>query len=332
VPASAQKLATPKRLTGQKVGKYTLGELLGQGGYGDVYVGEQKDGPNVAIKVLEPSAARDEDVITRFRREAETAQRLDHPNIVRVTDVGSSRQRHYLVMELVHGGSLRRLLQRGAPPDKILSILTDVARALAYAHEQGVVHRDVKPENVLLTKSRRAKVADFGLARAVDHSSMTTEGRLLGTAVYMSPEQAKGDRASAASDVYAFGIMLYEAICGELPFKADSQIGFLYQHAEVEPPRPLVMPPFPGALANIALACLAKNPADRPTMAKIAERLSQTSLVQPRRKLLLWLIPPAILLALLLALIARPSLLDPLCHDCAPARAARSAHHAIFGR
>ena len=182
MPASAPKLATPKRLTGQKLGKYTLGELLGQGGYGDVYAGADKDGGSVAIKVLDATAARDEDIIARFKREAETAQRLEHPNIVKVIDIGSSRQKQYLVMELVHGGSLRRLLQRGAAPDKLLSILTDVARALAFAHEQGVVHRDVKPENVLLTKSRRAKVADFGLARAVDQTSMTTEGRLLGTA------------------------------------------------------------------------------------------------------------------------------------------------------
>src|SRR5205823_11618869 len=126
--------------TGQKLGKYTLGELLGRGGYGEVYAASSKKG-NVAIKVLDPLAARDDEVIGRFKREAETAQRLDHPNIVRVRDIGSSRGKHYLVIDLVRGGSLRRLIDRGADPATVLSVLTEVARALAYAHEQGVIHR-----------------------------------------------------------------------------------------------------------------------------------------------------------------------------------------------
>ncbi|HEY5947684.1 MAG TPA: serine/threonine-protein kinase [Kofleriaceae bacterium] len=272
----------PKRLTGSKLGKYTLKERLGQGGYGDVYLAEQKRGVSVAVKILDASHARDEDAVERFKREGETAKRLEHPNIVRVLDVGSSRSRHYLVMELVRGGSLERLMQREGSAEKLLPALVESARALAYAHEQGVVHRDVKPANILLTRSGKAKVADFGLARTVDHSSMTTEGRLLGTASYMSPEQVKGERATAASDVYAMGVMIYDAIAGELPFKSDTQIGYLYQHAEVEPPRPTVRDPFPASLAELALACLSKEPKDRPTMAMVAERLAKTSLIRPR--------------------------------------------------
>src|SRR5262249_40142097 len=166
-----------KRLTGSKLGKYTVASMLGAGGYGEVYAGKPATGRSVAIKVLDAARVRDADAIERFKREAETARRLEHPNIVRVLDVGSSPGRHYLVMELVSGGSFDKLLRRDrADPAAVLAVLADAARALAYAHEQGVVHRDVKPANILLTRAGKAKVADFGLARVVDQSSMTTEG------------------------------------------------------------------------------------------------------------------------------------------------------------
>jgi serine/threonine protein kinase len=336
VTAPAPKTLTP-RPTGAKVGKYALKAILGQGGYGDVHLGVPRTGPKVAVKVLNATASRDADTVTRFKREADTAQRLEHPSIVRIVDVGSSRGRHYIVMELVRGGSLRRLLKDpAAPPDQTLSVLTEVALALAFAHAQGVVHRDVKPENVLLTKAGRAKVADFGLARAIDQSSFTTEGRILGTAVYMSPEQVRGLRATTASDVYAMGVMVYEAITGARPFNADSQLGYLYQHAEVEPPRPVLRDGYPPALAGLALACLAKEPGERPTMAQVAERLAAASQVRRRVVRVRWVAIP--LVAILCALaIGVPSLLDPLCGDWfgAPAfrqvrRGARAAHEAAF--
>ena len=333
--APASKL-TAQHPTGAKVGKYTLKSVLGQGGHGDVHLGVTGRGPNVAVKILNAEASRDTDTVTRFKREADTARRLEHPGIVRIVDVGSSRGRHYIIMELVRGGSLRRLLDRkDAPPGKVLAVLAEVATALAFAHAQGVVHRDVKPENVLLTRAGRAKVADFGLARAIDQSSLTTEGRILGTAIYMSPEQVRGRRATAASDVYAMGIVLYEALTGARPFNADSQLGYLYQHAEVEPPRPVVRKGYPTALAALALACLAKDPADRPTMAEVAERIAAASHARARRRW--WWLVPALLAVVCALVIALPSWLDPLCGDWfgAPAcrwarQGARAAHAAIF--
>ena len=332
--------SSPKR-TSVKLGKYTLKQLLGKGGYGEVYAGEQKSGPRVAIKILDPTHCRDDDAVTRFKREAETARRLEHEHIVRVLDVGTSRNRHYIVMELVHGGALKSLMKRerdAAQATKVLGVLIEAARALAFAHEQGVVHRDVKPANILLTRSGRAKVADFGLARAVDHSSMTTEGRLLGTASYMSPEQAKGDRATGASDVYAMGIILYEAITGDLPFQSDNHLGFLYQHAEIEPPRPTVQAPYPPALANLALECLAKHPDARPKMSQFADRLATIARTRPRRISGILLIAATVLVAVVVIAIAVPRVLAPLCGDwfgaapfCAAGEGAQTVHDALFG-
>ncbi|HSS01991.1 MAG TPA: serine/threonine-protein kinase, partial [Kofleriaceae bacterium] len=255
----------------------------------------------------------------------------------RVLDVGSSRGRHYLVMELVSGGSLHKLLRRDEPdPARVLAVLVDTARALEFAHAQGVVHRDIKPANILMTRAGKAKVADFGLARAIEHSSMTTEGKLIGTATYMSPEQARGARATSAADVYSIGVILYEAITGRLPFESDSHLGFLYQHAEIEPPRPEVRPPFPAALGKLALECLAKDPAARPTMARVAERLAAASLVRPHRIRRIALLAAAVLALLSAIAIAAPQLFDPLTgrwFGALPFRAlqrgARAAHEAI---
>jgi serine/threonine-protein kinase len=323
-----------KQLRGQKVGKYTLRNLLGRGATGDVYAATSRGG-SVAIKLLDPTAARDADVIARFKREAETAQRLDHPNIVKVLDVGTWKGRPYLVMELVHGGSLRRLLERGSP-EALLAAMTEAANALAYAHAQGVVHRDIKPENVLLTRSRRVRVADFGLARAADQPSMTTDGKLMGTALYMSPEQVRGTKASGYSDVYSFGIMLYEMVSGHRPFDSEETLGLLYQHAEVAPAKPAVRDPFPSSLGGLALECLAKDPQQRPTMAEVAERLAATTLAHAslRRRLLL---AAAVLAAMFAITCAAPSILNPLCGDWfgggvfrGVRHAATSVHDAVF--
>jgi serine/threonine-protein kinase len=293
---------------GPKVGKYTLAQQLGKGGYGEVHVGVPKAGARVAIKLLDASLTRDAEAVARFKREAETVQRLDHPNIVRLLEVGTSRSRHFIAMELVHGGPLKALMKRTPDRDharKLLAALAGAARGLAYAHAQGVVHRDVKPANILVTRAGKAKVADFGLARAIDQSSMTTDGKVLGTASYISPEQARGQRATGASDVYAMGVILYEVATGATPFQSDSPIGYLYQHAEVEPPRPAVRAPYPPELGALALACLEKDPAERPTMARVADELAAIEPARPRRFRL------AVLLALLLLALTAYVLLGP---------------------
>lgn len=291
-----------------KVGKYTLGQLLGKGGFGEVHVGVQKTGPRVAIKLLDATLTRDDDAVARFKREAETVRRLDHTNVVRLLEVGTSRNRHFIAMELVHGGSLRSLMNRAPDRDharKVLAALADAARGLAYAHDQGVVHRDVKPANILLTRSGKAKVADFGLARSMDQTAMTTEGKVLGTASYMSPEQARGKRAINASDVYSMGVILYEVATGATPFQSDNPFGYIYQHAEAEPPRPVVRAPYPPELGQLALACLKKDAAERPTMAHVADQLAAIEIGSPRR----WRL--AVLLALLLLAITAYLLLGP---------------------
>jgi eukaryotic-like serine/threonine-protein kinase len=287
VTTAAARSKSGKRTAARtKVGKYELAQQLGKGGFGEVFVGVPKSGQRIALKLLDATLTRDDEALVRFKREGETARRLDHPNIVRVFEIGASRKRHFIAMELVHGGSLKTLMDRPVDPEqaqKLLGALADAARGLAYAHAQGVVHRDVKPSNILLTRSGRAKVADFGLARAIDQSSVTTDGKVLGTAAYMSPEQARGQRATEASDVYSLGIVLYEVATGATPFQSDGTLGYLYQHAEVDPQRPVMRAPYPAELGALALACLAKDGVDRPAMSEVAERLAAFAVVTPRR-------------------------------------------------
>jgi serine/threonine protein kinase len=324
-----------KDLVGSRVGKYTLKRMLGRGAFGEVYAAVASSGPEVAIKLLDPQLARDKDVVARFEREAETASRLEHDAIVRVLDWGAARGRHYIVMELVRGGSFRRYLRKGGEPEEVLGILADVARGLAHAHEHGVVHRDVKPENILLTRARRAKVADFGLARATDHSTMTTDGHMIGTAMYMSPEQALGHRATPASDVYSVGMVIYEAIAGERPFSSETTYGLLYQHVEAAPPRPRVRRPYSSALSALAMRCLAKNADDRPPMAEVATRLGEATLSRAPGPWRVAAIAAAVTTVLFATLVAWPHLVDRLARGWAGAgvfRALRAAAQALHAK
>lgn len=262
-------------------GRFVLGDRIGSGGMSTVYLGtdEVLERP-VAIKVLKPEHVGS-DVGARFRREGRTAARLSHPNIVQVYDAGEDeldgREVSYIVMEHVSGGDLKeRVRERGPLSEKALSgIGADVAAGLAHAHERGVIHRDVKPQNVLLDEHGQPKLADFGIARALDSTQATQTGAYLGTAIYSSPEQLQGGEVTPKSDIYSLGITLYEASTGFPPFSGTPVEVIGQQLAGVlEPPRQR------GAsigadLERRIMDCLAKEPDGRPGASGLRERLLQ---------------------------------------------------------
>ncbi|MBX6379007.1 MAG: serine/threonine protein kinase, partial [Clostridia bacterium] len=220
----------------------------------------------VSIKVLRPEFAHDEAVVARFRREAEAVARLSHPNIVALYDVGRDGDVLYLVMEYVDGESLKERLRREGPmePADAVRVVLQVLEALAHAHAHGVVHRDIKPHNILVTDGLHVKVTDFGIARAVDHATIVHTGTIIGSAHYFSPEQARGRMADARSDLYSTGVVLYELLSGRVPFQGDSPVSVAVQHVQ-EPPPPLedVRPGLPEGLGAIVRKALAKDPAQR---------------------------------------------------------------------
>jgi hypothetical protein len=246
--------------------RYELGPVLGNGGMARVHKGldRQLKRP-VAVKVLSSPFDRDKDFVERFRREAHAAARLNHPNIVAVYDSGSDDGTHYIVTELVEGETLADLLQReGAlPPERVVEIARQVCHGLEAAHEKGVVHRDVKPGNVMITPEGRVKVVDFGIARAAGAESVTRTGLVMGSASYLSPEQARGEPGDERSDIYSLGCVLYQMLTGRPPFVAENPISALYQHVNepVEPPSSIR--PVPAALENVVLHALEKGPAKR---------------------------------------------------------------------
>jgi serine/threonine protein kinase len=202
-------------------GRYQLTSLLGVGGMASVYLADDRVlQRQVAVKVLSPVYAQDPSFVERFRREARTAARLSHPNIVAVFDSGSDAEQHYLVMEYVPGQSLAELLARQGrlAPQRAAELAVEVCAALAAAHAQGLVHRDIKPGNVLVGPNGRVKVTDFGIAKAAVAATVTGSGMVLGTAAYLSPEQAQGGPVDARSDLYGLGCVLYELLTGTPPF------------------------------------------------------------------------------------------------------------------
>jgi serine/threonine-protein kinase len=251
-------------------GRYQLGWLLGVGGMARVYVASDRVlGRQVAVKVLSPPYAQDPVFLERFRREARAAARLSHPNIVAVFDSGSDADQHYLVMEYVAGQSLAELLHRQGPlaPRRAAELAVEVCAALAAAHAQGLVHRDVKPANVLVGDDGQVKVTDFGIVKAAATATLTGTGMVLGTAAYLSPEQAQGGPVDARSDLYSLGCVLYELLCGTPPFGsgADSPpvtVATRHLHQPPEPPsarNPQVDPKWDA----VVLSALAKQPAQR---------------------------------------------------------------------
>jgi beta-lactam-binding protein with PASTA domain/predicted Ser/Thr protein kinase len=254
-------------------GRYEVGEVLGVGGMSEVRIGRDvRLGRPVAIKLLRSDLARDPTFQSRFRREAQSAASLNHPSIVAVFDTGEERTEDgtssYIVMEYVEGRTLRQVLDAEGRllPQRALEITAQVCSALDEAHRAGIVHRDVKPGNVMLTPAGEVKVMDFGIARAMTGltSTMTQTAAVIGTAHYLSPEQARGEHVDARSDVYSTGCLLYELLTGSPPFVGDSAISVAYQHVREDPvPPSRVDPDVPTAVDAIVLKAMAKNPANR---------------------------------------------------------------------
>jgi serine/threonine-protein kinase len=262
---------TQPRLVG---GRYELGELIGYGGMAEVHRGRDiRLGRDVAIKVLRADLARDPSFLNRFRREAQSAAGLNHPSIVSVYDTGEDvgaegTSQPYIVMEYVEGRTLRDILKTEGrlPPRRAMEIVADVSAALDFSHRSGLVHRDVKPANVMITPSGAVKVMDFGIARAVaDNSATVTQtANVIGTAQYLSPEQARGEAVDARSDVYSTGCLLYELVTGVPPFQGDSPVAVAYQHVRENAAAPSSrVPGLPRALDSIVMKALAKNPQNR---------------------------------------------------------------------
>jgi hypothetical protein len=254
-------------LVGKALGKYRIVQEIGRGGMGAVFKGYDPTlDRTVAIKILAPHLTWERRFIDRFGREARVVAQLSHPHIVSIHDVGVQDGVYYLVMAFVEGETLRHLIARqGAlPPPQAAHILAQVAEALDYAHQRGVVHRDVKPGNVLMEAGQRAVLTDFGIARAAEGTRLTATGMSLGTPEYMSPEQARGEPTGPQSDVYSLGIVLYEMLTGQVPFRAHTPLAALRMQADSPPPSPRQ---FVGSLSpaveGVVLKALAKDPADR---------------------------------------------------------------------
>ncbi len=225
-------------------------------------------GRDVAVKVLNEKLSSDRSFVERFRREAQAAAGLSHPNIVSLYDYGSDGGANFIVMEMIDGRGLEAIIAGEGPllPERAAEIASDVARALERAHTTGLVHRDIKPSNIMITSYGQTKVTDFGIARAIGDGdqTMTQTGMVIGTASYLSPEQAQGNPVDARSDVYALGCVLFEMLTGAPPFTGDTPLSIAYKHVREEPRKPsTINPDVPDALDAITMKSLAKNPDNR---------------------------------------------------------------------
>jgi serine/threonine-protein kinase len=247
-------------------GRYRVLRRIGSGGMADVYCAEDGHlGRQVAIKVLHRRFAQDQEFVERFRREAKSAAGLNHPNVVGVFDRGEHEGTYYIAMELLEGQTLKDIVTAEAPlaQERAIDLGIQILQAAGFAHSHGVIHRDFKPHNVIVDELGHAKVTDFGIARA-GASEMTETGSIMGTAQYLSPEQAQGHAVTATSDIYSIGVMLYEMLAGRLPFDGDSAVAVALKHLS-EAPAPISRwrPDIHPALEAVVMAALAKDPAQR---------------------------------------------------------------------
>jgi eukaryotic-like serine/threonine-protein kinase len=259
-------------------GRYRLDQQIGEGGMAVVFHGQDLLlNRQVAVKILREQYASNDGFLKRFEREGQLAAGLSHPNIASVYDVGSDQGLQYIVMEYIRGPNLKELIRKQGPfsVDGAVFIIAQVASALDYAHQRNLVHRDIKPQNILVDRDGNAKVVDFGIAKGLQDANLTEAGTGMGTVHYVSPEQARGEPATPASDLYSTGIVLYEMLTRALPFNADTPVGVAMQHVNTAPPRPSSLnPSIPPQVEAIVLRSIAKNPADRyPTGAALETAL-----------------------------------------------------------
>ena len=282
----------PVAVAGRQIGKYTVKRELGRGGMGAVYLAEQQGlGREVAIKELIPSAAADPTALMRFMQEAKVMARTSHPNLVQIHDLEQIGDANYIVLEFVRGKSLRDRINQGLlPMPQTFAVMHGVLQALDYAHRHSIVHRDMKPENVLLSDEGNVKVADFGIARLTDDtgagSTATKTGTTVGTPQYMSPEQVASSKVDGRSDLYSAGIMFYELVVGEPPFTASDSDGpftLMAKHVQAPPKPPSVHKPgLDLRLEEVILKSLSKRPEDRyqtgqefdDAISRVADRLN----------------------------------------------------------
>ena len=249
------------------LGRYEVGRLLGAGGMAEVFEGRDRLlARRVAIKVPLSQHAHDPEFAQRFRREAQAAASLSHPGVVAVYDTGSENGTHFIVMEYVDGRTLKEVIRAEAPlyPDRAAEICADVCSALAAAHARGLIHRDIKPGNVMLTPEGKVKVMDFGIARATTSESITQTAAVVGTAQYISPEQAQGQTVDYRSDLYSVGCCLFEMLTGTVPFTGATPVAIAYRHVREDPTPPRMLnPDVPAPLEAITLKAMAKLPDNR---------------------------------------------------------------------
>jgi serine/threonine protein kinase len=259
-------------LVGKTLGKYQISDRIGSGGMAEVYKAfHPKLERYVTIKVLHSFLAEGEDFLTRFEREARAVASLRHPHIVQIHDFDVEEDNYYMVMEYIDGGTLQAKMvelsrkSRYMPIDQVVSILRQVAEALDYAHKKGIIHRDIKPSNILLDSAGNAYLSDFGIARILGGTQLTSTGSLIGTPTYMSPEQGRGDELTPVSDIYSLGVILYELMTGKVPFSSDTTpLAIIHKHLTEMPPEPrLLRPGLPAEAEAVILKALAKDPHQR---------------------------------------------------------------------